>query len=94
MRGNIVSVSKYYPGLEDQKRKNKIVIDLSEKQEEKHDYIEGILEACNWRSDRCDKNESPRMLNQLNELAPEYETFLWKYEQLKDHITKPKSDYL
>ena len=34
------------------------------------------------------------MLNRLNELAPAYEKCLWKYEQVKDHITKPESDNL
>ena len=34
------------------------------------------------------------MLNKLNELAPAYEKCLWKYEQVKDHITKPESDNL
>ena len=36
----------------------------------------------------------PRMLNQLNETAPAYESCLWKYEQVKDHIVKPKKDNL
>ena len=58
--GNLVYVSKYYPELEGQKRKDTIVIDFSDKEEEKYDYIAGLLESHKSIGDICNNNEYPR----------------------------------
>ena len=58
--GTLVYVPKYHPELEGQKRKDTIVIDLSEKEEEISDYIAGLLESHNSIGDICNNNEYPR----------------------------------
>ena len=91
------SVRTHFPRLTgiDAKESSTVasIIDLTEESNESVN-VAGLIEAPDWRYDRADKDESPLVLNQLNEPVPDHQRCLWKWEVVKDHPNKPTSDNL